>query len=186
MIFQYSTNVFTNGLNIDKLNDTLINNITLGPFLDNIAKYDDITIVSFKRELTDAEAIILNQIINTHDGKELPYVSSNIICPYIFSNKITNKVATVISSYIFDGSVFKKMLLIKMLIEYSTVGTYTIIIYDNTNKTTLKTITGTNKTKYILNLDSFDNIPSNDSIIDILVKVSTGTLTIYHINVYIE
>jgi hypothetical protein len=183
--YQYTiTEIFTNGLNLAKLDDTIRKDNLITTVLLNARSTATIVYLDFENELSGDELTELATIISNHNNNPIAHSTKITINPFILYSKISVPTYMVCSSFIYDASVNNSIPRITILTQMIGSGSYYIKIYDRTNNNILQEITNNNTDKIICYFDNLVNIPTNNSIIEICAKTSAKYLLIDYINVY--
>lgn len=139
---------------------------------DNITKNVDIYFSSY---LTSGEKTTLDNLISTfpNNNEDQVYMYQ---CHCIPKKKINTNSYTLISSLIYEGSEIEKILGIFYFSSFKNTSenfTYSVRLWDSTNKLVIAEITGLSNTlQEIISSTDLDNIPTNKSLIEFQCKLS--------------
>lgn len=167
-----------------------INSSDIATNLSEITQEGDVITIIFDNSLTSEEETILNGIISNHlkilssyvlDFIKRAYVEGNNRDTFTPSvNKISSESYTKVGTYKYEGTSSNKIMIkiaISSYMESRNNGDYDIRLYDSTNNKILGEIKELENEKTELKtINNLSNLPSNDSIIEVQVRVSKKTV----------
>jgi hypothetical protein len=168
----YSVSVDFKGVipNIRQLHNEIINNINITKTLNGVSKYADAINIEFNLTLSSAEKTTLNSIVTAHIPIYIP-ITPNRLQIYC-GNSLKNPIFTLAGTNIFIGSTYATA----SAISYMDPGitSYTIRIFDKTNKVIILDSNLTNTIESIQNLGVLSNLPTTTSQLEVLIKKNGG------------
>ena len=151
--------------NIGQLYDE-IQNSSITEFLERISQYSDIVQIVFTHTISPAEKTILDSIVSSHVADNTP---STIHQMDIIINANTKSSGYKrFASAILPKSSYARAESISWIDDPT--GSYTILLYDKTNKQILLETTLSNSVETVQQLGELNNLSNNRSQIEISLK----------------
>jgi hypothetical protein len=166
-IYQYSlVNDFNNNINLSQLHHEVLNSNIEAPLI-GIQSNDDKITIHFTILLSQPEEVILNDIVSSHDAIDNIYMSNSLT-----ANPRREVIRTDnykrMCTFIFPGSSHCKFKIHSY--KSNTLTSYSIRIYDITNRKLILQTDLNNNDEIPIDLGFGDNIPSNESILEVSAK----------------
>lgn len=174
--YTYSITTHLGGnVNLSQLHQEIKTNPYIDPNLIGVNKNNDNITIEFDSILTGAEENILNSVVASHDPQEIIEMT-NSLTANPRDNSIKTDYYKRLCSFLFPGSTHASFKTHSY--KNTTLTSYSIKIYDVTNRKLILEKTLNNIDEIPIELGLGNNIPSTNSILEVSCK-KTGHGTAY-------